>query len=79
METTNTFKKLDNMLINMPEKDGHHVLIRETVGWCSSNIRGVVTPSYIVKANEAHLSLRVTHQKLPNHSMANGVVMVYAT
>ena len=42
METTNTFKKLDNMLINMPEKDGHHVLIRETVGWCSSNIRGVV-------------------------------------
>ena len=26
-----TFKKLDNMLINMPEKDGNHVLIRETV------------------------------------------------
>ena len=26
-----TFKKLDNMLINMPEKDGHHVLILETV------------------------------------------------
>ena len=25
------FKKLDNMLINMTEKDGHHVLIRETV------------------------------------------------
>ena len=25
------FKKLDNMLINMPEKDGHHVLILETV------------------------------------------------
>ena len=51
-----TFKKLDNMLINMlinmPEKDGHHVLIRETVdgvpqySWGSS-------PSYIVKANEA--------------------------
>ena len=26
-----TFQKLDNMLINMSEKDGHHVLIRETV------------------------------------------------
>ena len=26
-----TFKKLDNMLINMPEKDGHHGLIREIV------------------------------------------------
>ena len=24
-----TFKKLDNMLINMPEKDGSYVLIRE--------------------------------------------------
>ena len=24
------FKNLDNMLINMPEKDGNHVLIRET-------------------------------------------------
>ena len=26
-----TFKKLDNMLINMPENDGKHVLMRETV------------------------------------------------
>ena len=26
-----TFKKLDNILINMPETDGLHVLIRETV------------------------------------------------
>ena len=26
-----TFKKLDNMIINMPKKDGNHVLIRETV------------------------------------------------
>ena len=30
-ESNYTFKKLDNMLINMPEKDGNHVLIRETV------------------------------------------------
>ena len=26
-----TFKKLDNMLINMPKNDGKHVFIRETV------------------------------------------------
>ena len=26
-----TFKKLDNMLINMPENDGKHALVRETV------------------------------------------------
>ena len=47
-----TFKKLDNMLINMPEKDGHHVLIRETVDGVTQYSWGS-TPSYIVKANEA--------------------------
>ena len=26
-----TFKKLDNMLIIMPENDGKHALVRETV------------------------------------------------
>ena len=26
-----TFKKLDNIFINMPENDGKHVLMRETV------------------------------------------------
>ena len=26
-----TFMKLDNLLIHIPEKDGNHVLIRETV------------------------------------------------
>ena len=26
-----TFKKLDNILINMPENDGKHVLVHETV------------------------------------------------
>ena len=46
-----TFKKLDNMLINMPEKDGHHVLI-ETVDGVPQYSWGS-TPSYIVKANEA--------------------------
>ena len=47
-----TFKKLDNMFINMPEKDGHHVLIRETVDGVPQYSWGS-TPSYIVKANEA--------------------------
>ena len=48
-----TFKKLDCMLINMPEKDGNHVLIRETVDgvplylWSSAVC--------IVKANEAYI------------------------
>ena len=48
-----TFKKLDNMPINMPEKDGNHVLIRETVdgvpqySWDSA--------ACIVKANEAYI------------------------
>ena len=30
-----TFKKLDNMLINMPENDGKHALVRDS-GWRSS-------------------------------------------
>ena len=48
-----TFKKLDNMLINMLEKDGNHVLIRETVNgvphysWSSA--------ACVVKANEAYI------------------------
>ena len=46
-----TFKKLDNMLINMPEKDGHHVLIRETVDGVPQYSWG--SASCIVKANEA--------------------------
>ena len=46
-----TFKKLDNMLINMPEKDGHHVLIRETVDGVPQYSWG--SAACIVKANEA--------------------------
>ena len=48
-----TFKKLDNMLINMSEKDGNDVLIRERVdgvpqySWGSANC--------VVKANEAYI------------------------
>ena len=49
-----TFKKLDNMLINMAEKDGNHVLIRETVddgipqySWSSA--------ACVVKTNEANI------------------------
>ena len=48
-----TFKKLDNMLINMPEKDGHHVLIRETVDGVPQYSWG--SASCIVKANEAFI------------------------
>ena len=46
-----TFKKLDNMLINMPERDGHHVLIRETVDGVPQYSWG--SASCIVKVNEA--------------------------
>lgn len=49
-----TFKKLDNMLINMPEKDGLHVLVRETkpdgnlqYSWTDAKI--------IVKVNNAFI------------------------
>ena len=48
-----TFKKLDNMLINMPEKDGHHVLIRETVDGVPQYSWG--SAACIVKANEAYV------------------------
>ena len=49
-----TFKKLDSMLINMPEKDGLHVLVRETkpdgnpvYSWTDAKI--------IVKVNNAFI------------------------
>ena len=48
-----TFKKLDNMLINIPETDGHHVLIRETVDGVPHYSRG--SAACIVKANEAYI------------------------
>lgn len=48
-----TFRKLDSMLINMPEKDGQHVLVRQTIN---------NTPTYswtdaaiIVKVNQAFI------------------------
>ena len=49
-----TFKKLDNMLINMPEKDGHHVLIRETVDGVPQYSWTAGT-SCLVKVNNATL------------------------
>ena len=54
-----TFKKLDNILINMPEKDGNHVLIRETVDGIPqySWTAGI---SCLVKVNNAIL-LDYTH------------------
>lgn len=48
-----TFKKLDSMLINMPEKDGQHVLIRETVDGVPQYSWG--SAPCIVKANEAYV------------------------
>ena len=52
-ESNYTFKKLDNMLINMPEKDGHHVFIRETVDGVPQYSWG--SAACIVKANEAYI------------------------
>ena len=52
-ENNYTFKKLDNMLINMPEKDGHHVLIRETVDGVPQYLWGSAV--CVVKANEAYI------------------------
>ena len=49
-----TFKKLDNMLINMSEKDGNHVLIRETVDGVPQYSRMAGT-SCLVKINNATL------------------------
>ena len=48
-----TFKKLDNMLINMPEKNGNHVLIRETVDGVPQYSWGSAACG--VKANEAYI------------------------
>ena len=48
-----TFKKLDNMLINMPEKDGNHILIRETVDGVPQYSWGSAV--CVVKANEAYI------------------------
>ena len=48
-----TFKKLDKMLINIPEKDGNHVFVQETVdripqySWTGT--------SCLVKVNNASL------------------------
>ena len=48
-----TFKKLDKMLINIPEKDGNHVFVQETVNripqysWTGT--------SCLVKVNNASL------------------------
>ena len=49
-----TFKKLDNMLINMPEKDGNHVLIRERVD-CVHQYSWTASISCFVKDNNATL------------------------
>ena len=49
-----TFKKLDNMLINMPEKDGKHILVRETVDGIPQ-YSWMADTSCLVKVNNATL------------------------
>ena len=49
-----TFKKLDNMLINMPKKNGNHVLIRETVDGVS-HYSWTLCTSCFVKVNNVTL------------------------
>ena len=49
-----TFNKLDNMLINMPEKDGKHILVRETVNGIPQYSWTAGT-SCLVKVNNATL------------------------
>lgn len=55
-----TFKKLDKMIINLPEEDGNHVLVRETVdsipkySWTDANI--------VIKVNDAY-SFNYTPEK----------------
>ena len=48
-----TFKKLDSMLINMPESDGRHVLVRETVDGVPQY--SWTTATVFVKVNNATL------------------------
>ena len=48
-----TFKKLDNMFINMPEKDGNHLLIWERVDSIPQYLWGSAV--CVVKANEAYI------------------------
>ena len=67
-ESNYTFKKLDNMLINKPEKDGHHVLIRETVDGVPQYSWG--SAACIVKANEAYVFKHTPTST--KHSKENG-------
>ena len=54
-----TFKKLDNMLINMPENDGKHVLVCETVDGVPQ-YSWTIPSECFVKVNNATL-LEHTH------------------
>ena len=76
-----TFKKLDNMLLNMPEKDGLHVLVRETkpdgnpqYSWTDAKI--------IVKVNNAFIldyapseTTSITDTRIETHKVLNNVVL----
>ena len=77
-----TFKKLDNMHINMPEKDGHHVLIRETVDGVPQHSWG--SAACVVKANEAYifehtLTSTEAFQKKRKYTLPSGSYLVTTT
>lgn len=77
-----TFRKLDSMLINMPEKDGQHVLVRETIN---------NTPTYswtdaaiVVKVNQALIfeytpSLTESLESEFDYSLTKGNYLVTTT
>ena len=50
-----TFKKLDNMLINMPENDGKYVIVHETVDGVPQ-YSWTIPSGCFVKVNNATLS-----------------------
>ena len=62
-----TFKKLDNMLINMPENDGKHVLVCETVDGVPQ-YSWTIPSGCFVKVNNATM-FEYTHTL--NHSIIN--------
>ena len=59
-----TFKKLDTMLINMPENDGKHALVRETVDGVPQYSWTIPSECY-VKVNNATLFEHTPTSTLP--------------
>ena len=60
----NTFKKLDNMLINMPENDGKDIFVRETVDGIHQ-YSWTIPSGCFVKVNNATLFEHTPTSTLP--------------